>query len=229
MTGSEIKLRLAKALASEADASLAKVGFIRSAKGIRYKRKLPEAMQVFNISLAIRPRYHLPEAIAHIYPLVNLSIWPVCEMAEKLVSESPVLLPNALDVMVSRPLDHLVPKAQKIQWYAYRADDFDHIAGSVAAQCLEWGLPFFDDYRTALDVVRGHESGDKRPRLHETWSVFVIAAYLCLGRHEAALETANRAFALPGTRRRFAPVLAKLDQIVHGAGSDSQWPPAREG
>jgi hypothetical protein len=221
MTGSEIKLRLAKALASEADASLAKVGFARSAKGIRYARKLPEAMQVFNISLAVRPKYHR-EAIAHIYPRVNLSIWPVCEVAEKLVSESPVLLANAPDVMVNRPLEHLVPKAQRIQWYAYRADDFDHIAGSVAAQCLKWGLPFLDDYRTALDVVRGHESGDERPRLQENWYVFVIAAYLCLGRREAALETANRAFALPGPRRKFAPVFASLDQLVHEAGSDSR-------
>jgi hypothetical protein len=212
MTASELKSAFVKALASGADARLAEVGFVRSPKGTTFVRTLPEAVQVFDISLALHPPYD-PKAIAHVYPRVRLSIRSVSEIAEKLVAENPVLLAHAPDVLVNRPLEHLVPKTERIQWYAYRDDDFHDIATSIATQCLKWGLPFFDDYRTALDVVRGHESGDDRPRAQENWSVFVIAAYVALGRRESALETANRAFGPPGLRRKYAAVFAALDRL----------------
>lgn len=227
MISSEIKTLLVKALATEADAKLAETAFTRPSKSVEYTRRLPDAIQVLNVDLAIRPSY-ARGAIAHVYPRVRLSIPSVCQKAAELVSGNPALLANAPQIMVNRPLEHLIPKAERDQWYAFQEDDFLGIARDVVGVFLKWGTPFFDHYHTAEDVVKGFEAGDERPKLQENWTIFVAAAMLVQGNGRRAADLLGSTFSSPGLRRKYAMIFSNLERMLHDPPSDSPPPTSRD-
>jgi hypothetical protein len=228
MNSSEIKALLLSALAAEVDGRLADVAFTRSPRSAEFTRKLPDAIQVLNVDLAVNPPYSR-EAIAHVYPRVRLSIPSVCQKAAELVAGNPVLLANAPQIMVNRPLEHLVPKAERVQWYAFQKDDFTSIARGVADAFLKWGVPFFDHYRTAGEVVKGFDEGDDRPKLQENWAIFVAAALLVEGHDQRAVELIGSTFRSPGSRKKYALVFTNLERIAHRSASDSERPQTPRG
>ena len=214
MKSSDIKAQLLNALAIEADTKLAKIAFTRKPRSTEFTRQLSNAVQVFDVTLAVHPSY-ARDAMAHVYPRVRLFMPEVCKKASELVEGNPVLLANAPEIMVNRPLEHLVPKAERIQWYAFHEADFHTIVSDVVGAFLKWGAPFFDQYRTAADVVTGFESGDERPKLHENWSIFVAAAMLVEGNGKRAADLIESAFNSPGARKKYAVVFSNLDRMLN--------------
>jgi hypothetical protein len=212
MTASDIRKLLVQSLAERSDLIFHKHDFSRTAKATFYRRVKAETCQIFDFSLAVRPAYS-QEALAHIYPRIRLEMKDVSAVASKLIEGKPALLANAPEIVVNRPLEHFVPKSERVQWYVKNVDDFIVIVDSIASQFEKWAMPFFEDYLSAQDIIRGYEANDDRPRLQESWGIFVIAAYVLSGRFEDAFSVAETMYATPGARKKFAPIFVNLPRV----------------
>ena len=137
MTSSEIKAAFIQSLASE-DSKFLAFDFKRSPKSTFYTRRRSGVSQRFDATLAVNPSY-VREALAHVYPRVRLEIEDVSDIASQLVGGNPVLLANASKVLVNRPFEHLVPKEERLQWYAYKPSDFTKITAAITTQFEKWG------------------------------------------------------------------------------------------
>ena len=146
----------------------------------------------------------------------------VCKRARELVGENLLLLANAPEVMVNKPLDHLVPLPERVQWYAFQQEDLRRIAREIGETFLKWGSPFFDDHRNAEDLVRGFEAEDGRPKLQENWSIFIAAAYLVVGQKERAWEVVDSAFRTPGARAKYSVVFNHLQKLLNSSPRNSE-------
>lgn len=213
MNASKIKELSLQSLAANADAALSTISFQRNSKSTEFIRRLASATQALDMSATANPSY-AHGAIAHIYPRIKLSMPDVCEKAKDLVDGNLLLLADAPDIMVNRPLEHFVSKAQRVQWYAFHENDFAVIMQEITEVFIKFGLPFFDSYRNATDVVRGYEDGDDRPKLQENWAIFVSAAYLVLGKTDLAFNVLSSSFHSPGARRRYAIVFKNMEHIL---------------
>lgn len=212
MTSSEIKSVHIQAIFSQ-DSRFKAFDFKRSAKSTFYTRRRTGVCQKFDFTLAVNPSYNR-EAVAHIYPRIRLEIEEVSNIASKLVKGNSILLANAPEVLVNRPFEHLVPKNERLQWYAYNLLDFAEIAEKITSQFEKWGAPFFDDYWTPCDIVKGFEADDDRPRLQHNWTIFVISSYLVLHRIDDAIALAETSFSTPGLRKKFAVVFENLPKTI---------------
>lgn len=217
MKAPEIKIALVQALARLGDQPLSERGFWRSSKAIFYARSKGATRQIFDLGFAAHLSYDR-EALAHIYPRIRLEMKDVGSVASARVDGNPVLVANAPELLLNRPFEHFAPKPERIQWYARNLQDFDGIVESVITQFGQWGAPFFDDYWSALDIIRGYEADDERPRLQQSWWVFVIAAYVSVGRITEAFAVAEKAFSALGTRRKYDVVFVNLQRISDEAG-----------
>ena len=138
----------------------------------------------------------------------------VCQKAAELVDGNRVLLANAPEIMVNRPLEHLVPKSQRVQWYVFQEEEFPALVSDIVEVFLKYGAPFFDAYLTATDVITGFEAGDARPRLQENWSIFVAAAMLVEGQDQRAVDLIKSAFSSLGARKKYAVVFSNLERML---------------
>lgn len=212
MNSVQLKTALIRTLERLGDDALAEQGFRRSPRSTTYSRRHLSARQKFDVDIAFRPTY-CKDALAHIYPRVKLEMPEVTAIASNLIDGKPLLLGGAPEILVNRPLEHLVPLDERQQWFLTDVESFGDLCSSIVRQFVKFGIPFFEEYGRPRDIVIGHEKGDLRPRAHESWSIFVIAAYLYEGRISDAATVGEQAFSTPGARSKYAQVLRRLEDI----------------
>lgn len=205
----EIKRHFRNELGITLDGCLGGYGFKRKASSTAYKRQKGTAQQTFDMAISLHPAYER-NAIIHIYPRLLLELRDVNEIALKLVNGNAILLANAPDITLNRPLEHFVPLEHRTQWYAYELSGCKAAISSAYEQFNEWGLPFLDDYVDEKSILNGYLAADQRPVLQKNWYLFVVAAAVLLDKKREALEIAEKEFATKRDRSKYEAVFANL-------------------
>lgn len=207
--GSDVRTRVADALAEVVDPPLLGRGFQRPAGSLTYSRMSREAEQRVSFFVEPFPGYQ-EGAEAHIQPAIQISMPKVTERALLMVEGDRMLLAGAPGIVVNQPIEFAAPKEDHRRWFVAGSEAYPVVCASIRDFLLKWSLPLLDQLTTASDLVAIYERDDDRLVKQRHWYVFVAAAYQLLGRSESAREVVQRHFSAPGVRRRYGALLASV-------------------
>jgi hypothetical protein len=191
------------------DEALAREGFSRRRGTLAYRRKLNESEQTLNFVVNCFPQYQ-PSMDAHIQPWVQISLPAISEISLRLLKGDKALLANCPELILNQPVDFLAPKDVHHRWFAKSSEDYLETCKSILSFLQEWAIPFFSELSTSTDLVKLYQTHDARVLTQKHWYVFVVAALIGLGERERALDVAQREFAAPLLRKRYAPLFESL-------------------
>jgi hypothetical protein len=205
----EVILRM---LAAKLDGRLARHGFKRTPRSLKYRRAVAEAKQVIFMFFESHPSSDL-SADAHIYPWTFIGIPAAYELALQMVSDAK-LLEGRKEATLTQPIDWAAPKGQRPQWYLTGEGEIIKAGDSIGDYIERWVLPFFDDFSSLRGLVLAFETNDvvgpgqlveeRRTSMQDSTIVCVAAAYLLLGKPEAAMRALEKKFGRPDLRARYS-------------------------
>jgi hypothetical protein len=204
------KSYLLAALSRVVDEPLQSKGFNRSAKSISYQRQSKDSQQEIAFVTDWKPRYQ-PGVDAHLHPMLRLKMPAISARAVRLVKGDLTLLAGAPEIILNQPIEWAAPKDQQSRWFATGAIEFIEICESIAAYLLRWAVPLLDSLSTIEGLVQAYEDRDSRVLMQRHWYVYVIAAYLELGRVDDAREVVARHFGGTGARMRYEAVFEMVE------------------
>jgi hypothetical protein len=207
-TSAEIKDELLQTFEESLDKPLKTASFVRNKRAFVYVRKLNDADQCITFVAHCHPKYQ-PEAEAHIYPALQLTMPLVNDMARTLVKHDNTLLAGAPEIL-SQPIDFTAPKAMQQRWFATGKEQFLATCHSIEAFLSRWVLPFLSEVSLPSGLVKLYETNDMRIVKSHKWHIFVAAAYQVLEQQDKAREVVRQQFGSQGLRRRYASLFDSL-------------------
>jgi hypothetical protein len=185
------------------DARLATEGFERRGlKNVRYTRLLANTKQRLEIVFHVRPRYE-PSAELHVYPMVEVQMGSVNDIALAMVRDGSVL-GGSPESTLRQPLEMAIPRERQTRWFVRTEVTYREVSDQVVESVWTWGIPFLDEYCSAADLVRGYERRDERLLMQQHFAVYVAAAYVVLDRLDEAMALLNERLGSVGLRQRYA-------------------------
>ncbi|MDC6167874.1 hypothetical protein [Paucibacter sp. XJ19-41] len=194
---------LLAALSQVADEPLGLDGFRRRAGSFTYMRKLNGSQQEVAFVADWNPKYQ-PGVAAHLHPMIRQKMPIISKRALELVKGDELLLARAPEVVLNQPIQFAAPKEVHVRWFSTGAKEFVETCESIVAFVRQWVLPLLSELSTPEGLVRAYESNDTRVMKQKHWHVFVVAAYIELGRLDLAREVVAEQFGSPGMRRQYS-------------------------
>ena len=201
------------------DRKMGRFGFKRHPRGIFYARRNRDVCQKVHFDISSNPSYS-PGSIAHLYPRISVEMKSVGAMAERLIAGNPRLADRQMQLVYNDPLDFLVPKDERLQWYAADTEQFATALQEVMARFECWGLPFLEvywgpeDFITTNRIAISNAKKGALPMLGYRTAIQVIAAYLVLGRYEQAVQYLEARFSSLGAKKKYGFLFENLPLLI---------------
>jgi hypothetical protein len=202
--------KLLSALSRVVDEPLRAEGFGRQARNFVFSRKLNASRQEIAFAADWHPRYQA-RAEAHLHPMFRIKMPTISKLALELVKGDKMLLAGASDVILNEPIEFAAPKIDHARWFATGAEEFVEACQSILAFLRQWVLPLLSEVSTPGDLVRVYEAKDARIIKQKHWHIYVLAAYMELGRTNEARQLLREQFGSPGLRGRYACLFETID------------------
>jgi hypothetical protein len=205
----DVKATVSEAMSIVVDEPLARTGFMRRRGALVYRRALNDVEHAINFVVHCFPQYRRDMDV-HIQPWVQVRLPVISDISIRLLKGDKALLANAPDLVLNQPLDLVAPRDAHQRWFAKSPEDYLETCNSILDFLQDWGIPFLSAISTPADLVQMYRTNDARVLAQKHWYVYVVAALVSLDEGERALEVAQREFASPLLRRRYAPLFESL-------------------
>lgn len=208
----EVNEAILQMLAAKLDGRLARHGFKRNPRSLRYQRTVPGAKQVIFMDFESHPSSD-PSADVHIYPWTFIGIPAAYELAVQMVQD-PTLLEGSLDKTLTQPIDWAAPKGQRPEWYFTGEEQIMDAGDSIADYIERWVLPFVDEVSSLRGLVWAYETKDDRTFMQESTLLCVAAAYIILGDAQAAKRVLEQRLGSAQLRELYAKAFAFVERSL---------------
>ena len=205
----EIKQEILMALSEVIDNSLREIGFTRRRDSLSYVRSRAGTEQRIIFIVDFFPTYQ-PGAKAHIHPAIQLKMSEISRVALELAKNDRRLLADAPDLIANQPIEFTAPKDAHERWFASDRSEYRDVCQAIKRFLFKWVIPFLSETLTPEDLVKLYETNDERIMKQRHWYIFIAAAYLILGRADAARKVVSERFASPGLRKKYSAVFDSL-------------------
>lgn len=205
---SEAKQLLEAALQGT-DGRFGAMEFMRRRNSASYVRTSPGARHIVEFSMDQKPRA-FPGADAHLHPTLRVEMPDVTSKALELVAGDASLLASAPELVVSQPLEMLVPTEERRRWTPRGAREFKTACDEIVTCVETWVLPFVRELDSPAGLLRVAVRDDAPLLRQQHFWIFVSAAYLLVGDASSALAVLERRYRAPALRRRYAHALGLL-------------------
>lgn len=201
-TKDPIRQSIEESLADELNGRLAQHGFSRRRGTLAHRRLIGSTRQEITFHAQLRPPDDR-EVIVDLAPFVGLYFPDLNAIVDEMREPSlRRMLPARISL--SQPAAWVAPTEVPHVFRARAAEEVPVVVRAAAEFTLAWVVPFLDDYKSAADVVRNYERGDRRIPTRQDWALFVAAGYLAMNDREGAARTMATELGSAGLRRTYA-------------------------
>lgn len=201
----EIRRDFADALDREADATLSRFGFKRRRSKDDYVRRTAESVHTLIFRPNVKPRFHSGSDV-YVYPLIWVEMPTIGAKALEIVGGNAWVLANAPGLLVNDPIDLWGGGAERGFWHATGKKEMRARVAEAVSFVERHALARLNALQTVQDFIRDCEAKGTETIAKGRLLVQLAAAYLLLGKDDAARRTLERCAADQGLREASAAI-----------------------